>query len=82
MAFRGPVKQLRCDCATNYVAARNELESALTQMNQAEIERYLSQNGCEWIFSTAHVSHAGEVWERMIGVSRNILNAMIAEVAN
>jgi hypothetical protein len=82
MALRGPVKQVRCDCGTNFVGAQNELESALTEMKQTEIEQYLTQNSCEWVFNPPHASHAGEVWERMIGISRNILNAMIAEVAN
>ena len=80
MAIRGPVAQLRCDCGTNFVGARNELEAALAEMDPGDIENYLNQNGCEWVFNPPHASHAGGVWERMIGISRNILNAMFAEI--
>jgi hypothetical protein len=78
MAIRGPVKQLRCDCGTNFVGARNELEATLAEMSQEDIKTYLERNGCEWKFNPPHASHAGGSWERMIGIARNILNAMFA----
>ena len=78
MAIQGPVKQLRCDCGTIFVGARNELESTLAEMSQEDIKTYLERNGCEWKFNPPHASHAGGSWERMIGIARNILNAMFA----
>ena len=39
MAIQGPVKQLRCDCGTNFVGARNELEATLTEMSQMSSPR-------------------------------------------
>jgi hypothetical protein len=59
MAIRGPVKQLRCDCGTNFVGARNELEAMLAEMSQEDIKTYLERNGCEWKFNPPHSSHAG-----------------------
>ena len=35
----------------------------------------------KWIFNPPHASHMGGVWERMIGVSRRILDAMFQENA-
>ncbi len=55
MAIRGPVKQLRCDCGTNFVGARNELEATLTEMSQEDIKTHLERNGCEWKCSQAWV---------------------------
>lgn len=80
MAIRGPVKQLRCDCGTNFVGARNELEAALAEMSQEDMTTYLDSNGCQWVFNPPHASHAGGVWERMIGIARNILNSMFADL--
>ena len=42
-------------------------------------QRYLLKEGCEWIFNPLHASHAGGASERMIGVMRCILEAMLAE---
>ena len=78
LAIRGPVVQMRSDCGTNFVGARNELEAALKEMDKKSIETYLNQEGCEWIFNPPHASHMGGVWERMIGISRKILNTMLS----
>ena len=79
-AIRGPVKQLSCDCGTNFVGARNELKTAQEEMNRDDLKAYLESNGCEWVFNPPHASHAGGAWERMIGIARRILNAMLAEL--
>jgi hypothetical protein len=49
-------------------------------MDPGDIENYLNKNGCEWVFNPPHASHAGGVWEIMIGISRNILNAMFGDI--
>jgi hypothetical protein len=82
VAVRGPVKQLRSDCGTNFVGARNELTAATKEMDNGNIAAYLANEGCEWIFNPPHASHAGGVWERMIGIARRILDAMLSEVAS
>ena len=71
--------QLRSDCGTNFVGAHNELQASLNEMDDA-IQRYLASEGCDWIFNAPHSSHVGGVWERMIGVTRRILDAMLAEI--
>ena len=79
LALRGPVVQLRSDCGTNFVGAYNELQASLNEMDDA-IQSYLASEGCDWIFNAPHSSHVGGVWERMIGVTRRILDAMLAEI--
>ena len=80
MAIRGPVQQIRSDCRTNFKGAQNELESALKETDQKIVETYLNSQECEWIFNPPHASHTGGVWERMIGISRRILDSMMAEL--
>ncbi|XP_059837241.1 uncharacterized protein LOC132400293 [Hypanus sabinus] len=72
-AIRGPAKQLRSDCGTNFVGASKELG-----MDRA-VQRYLSQQGCNWEFNTPHASHMGGAWERMIGIARRILDSMFLQ---
>ncbi|XP_037617248.1 uncharacterized protein LOC119483204 [Sebastes umbrosus] len=72
-ALRGPAKQLRSDCGTNFIGARKELE--MDKM----VQRYLSDQGCSWELNPPHASHMGGSWERMIGVARRILDSMFQQ---
>lgn len=77
-AIRGPAKQLRSDCGTNFVGASNEL--GLTKQGEGSgVQRYLSERGCSWEFNPPHSSHMGGSWERMIGVARRILDSMLLQ---
>ncbi|TKS65718.1 Extracellular calcium-sensing receptor [Collichthys lucidus] len=38
--------------------------------------------GCSWIFNPPHSSHMGGAWERLIGVARRILDAMLLQTAH
>ena len=82
LALRGPVTQLRSYCGTNFVGARNELEAAMKEMDKKHVEAFLVGEGCEWVFNPPHASHAGGVWERMIGIARRILDSMLSELAS
>ena len=79
LALRGPVVQLRSDCGTNFVGAHNELQASLNEMHDT-VQPYLASEGCDWIFNAPHSSHVGGVWERKIGVTCRILDAMLAEI--
>ena len=81
LALRGPAVQFRSDCGTNFVGARNELRSSLKEMDNRAIQSYLATEGCNWIFNARHASHVGGVWERMIGVTRRILDSVLADLA-
>ena len=80
LAIRGPVIQLRSDCGTNFVGARNELQAVLKPSDASAVRSYLLKEGCEWLFNPPHTSHAGGAWERMIGVTRRVLEAILADV--
>ncbi|KAK2568829.1 hypothetical protein P5673_006874 [Acropora cervicornis] len=49
-------------------------------MDDRAIQSYLATEACNWIFNAPHASHAGRVWERMIGVTRRILDSVLAEL--
>lgn len=41
------------------------------------LQNYLKEKGCTWLFNPLHSSHMGGSWERLIGLSRRILDAML-----
>ncbi|XP_030580177.1 uncharacterized protein LOC115776592 [Archocentrus centrarchus] len=75
-AIRGPCKLLRSDRGTNFVGACKEL-SISTQ--DSAVKTYLQNKGCTWVFNPPHSSHMGGSWERLIGVARRILDAMLLQ---
>ncbi|KAG7483457.1 hypothetical protein JOB18_048755 [Solea senegalensis] len=79
-ALRGPAKQIRSDCGTNFIGACKELHMLLTDPEEPNVRKYLGEEGCTWIFNPPHSSHMGGTWERMIGVSRRILDSMLRDV--
>ncbi|XP_067373333.1 uncharacterized protein [Channa argus] len=77
VAIRGPVKLFQSDRGTNFVGACKELQFAA---EDPELQSYFKDEGCTWKFNPPHSSHMGGVWERMIGVARRILDAMLLKV--
>nr|XP_020444354.1 uncharacterized protein LOC109953271 [Monopterus albus] len=75
-SVRGPAKLLRSDRGTNFVGACKEL--SLDTANTA-LTTYLHEKGCSWVFNPPHASHVGGSWERLIGVARRILDAMLLQ---
>eukprot|EP00057_Strongylocentrotus_purpuratus_P017851 XP_011672325.1 PREDICTED: uncharacterized protein LOC105442158 [Strongylocentrotus purpuratus] len=58
IAIRGAVRQIRCDQGSNFVGARNELQSALREMTSDQVNTYLADQQCEFVFNAPHSSHA------------------------
>ncbi len=79
-AIRGPAAILRCDCGTNFVGAKSELDGSLKEMDKERVQRYVTEQGCEWKFNPPHASHFGGVWERQIGTIRRVLDAMLLKI--
>ncbi|XP_058881751.1 uncharacterized protein LOC131737334 [Acipenser ruthenus] len=79
-ALRGPAKQIRSDCGTNFIGACKELKILLADTNKPSVRKYLGEEGCTWIFNPPHSSHMGGAWERMIGISRRILDSMLQQI--
>ena len=78
LAIRGPVKEIRSDRGTNFVGACKDLGIS-SNIDENVVERYLSEKGCKWTFNPPHSSHMGGVWERMIGITRKILDSMLLQ---
>ena len=79
-AIRGLALRLRCDMGTNFVGAKTEIDEALADMDKESTAKYLSDQGCEWLFNPPHASHFGGAWERQIGTIRRVLDAMLLEL--
>lgn len=79
-SIRGPAAKLRCDRGTNFIGGKTELDNALREMDHRAIKRYVTEEGCEWLFNPPHASHFGGVWERQIGTIRRILDSMLLKV--
>ncbi|XP_048855417.1 uncharacterized protein LOC125723046 [Brienomyrus brachyistius] len=81
-AIRGAVKLLRSDCGSNFASACKELQIDKQGCYNSKLNSFLEDSGCKWIFNPPHVSHMAGSWERMIGVTRKILDAMLLEHRN
>ncbi|XP_077149194.1 uncharacterized protein LOC143810206 [Ranitomeya variabilis] len=79
IAIRGPVKHIRSDRGTNFVGAAGELQIP-SNLDIANVERYLGKQGCTWTFNLPHSSHMGGAWERMIGIAHKILDSIFLQV--
>ena len=79
ISLRGPVKELRSDRGTNFVGAVRELGIEGVFKENGPISQYLKNKNICWIFNPPHASHMGGCWERMIGLARKILDAMMLE---
>ncbi|XP_072220163.1 uncharacterized protein [Leuresthes tenuis] len=77
-AIWGPAKQIRSDCGTNFVAAAKELGISQRQPD-VTVQNFLIKQGCSWVFNPPHASHMGGSWERMIGLSRRDLDAILLQ---
>lgn len=44
------------------------------------LKKHLRENGTVWIFNSPHSSHMGGSWERMIGLTRRILDAILLDL--
>ncbi|XP_030254938.1 uncharacterized protein LOC115570470 [Sparus aurata] len=45
-----------------------------------QLNKYLQEQKCSWIFNPPHSSHMGGAWERLIGVARRILDSMFSQM--
>ena len=82
LADRGPIRQLRCDCGSNFGGARNELQDALQEMDQERVRAYLLKENCDWIefrMNFPAASNMGSVWERMTRSVHSVLAALLKE---
>lgn len=79
IAIRGPVQVLRSDRGTNFIGAAKELKVNVINVEEEHLHTFLNEQRTTWIFNPSHSSHMGGVWERMIGTTRRILDAILLD---
>lgn len=80
VAIRGKVKQIRSDRGTNFVGATDVLCINAVNVEDGPVKEYLYKSGVIWLFNPPYSSHFGGVWERLIGVTRRVLDSMLLEI--
>ncbi|KAK3087380.1 hypothetical protein FSP39_005210 [Pinctada imbricata] len=78
-SLRGEVRRIYSDCGTNFVGATSEMNVNVINVRDDTLQKELDENGIQWIFNPPHASHMGGSWERLIGVSRRILEALLSD---
>ncbi|XP_078311589.1 uncharacterized protein LOC144618785 [Crassostrea virginica] len=81
-SIRGKVKIFRSDRGTNFLGATDDLQIDTIRVEDDSMKKFLYDSGTKWIFNPPHSSHFGGAWERMIGLVRKILDAMLMEPSN
>ena len=81
VAIRGNVKELRSDRGTNFIGAVDALKADCVNVEDTSVKKFLNSKAIVWYFNPPHSSHMGGVWERMIGVTRRILESMLSDVS-
>ena len=82
ISIRGQVKHFRSDRGTNFVGATDHINVDVINVEDETTKSFLRKSGSVWVFNTPHSSHMGGAWERMIGVTRRILDSMLSNVNN
>ncbi|XP_053391269.1 uncharacterized protein LOC128554075 [Mercenaria mercenaria] len=82
VSIRGKVKQFRSARGTNFVGSMEDARIDAINIEERDVKKFLFESGTTWIFNAPHSSHMGGVWERMIGVTRRILENMMSKVNN
>ncbi|VDI65600.1 Hypothetical predicted protein [Mytilus galloprovincialis] len=80
-AIRGQVKIFRSDRGTNFIGAIDDLKIDSINVEDGPFKNFLYNSGTTWIFNPPHSSHMGGAWERMIGITRRILDSMLLNAA-
>ncbi|XP_062600609.1 uncharacterized protein LOC134262251 [Saccostrea cucullata] len=79
IAVHGQITQFRSDRGTNFIGAVNDLDIDAELIENGPVSKFLSDSRIVWKFNPPHAPHMGGAWERLIGVSRKILNAMLLD---
>lgn len=77
ISIRGAVKEFRSDRGTNFVGVLNHINVDVIYVESGPVKKFLSTNGAKWTFNPPHASHMAGSWERMIGIARKILDALL-----
>lgn len=81
ISIRGKVQEFRSDQGTNFVGSIDDLKIDTVNVEDGQIKDFLYNKGVVWKFNPPHSSHMGGAWERMIGITRRILDSMLTTVS-
>ena len=59
--------------------ATSELSIVPVFIEKEPVKGFLSNNKTSWLFNPPYAHHMGGAWERLIGVSRRILDGLLTE---
>ena len=76
---RGKPCKIFSDNGTNLTSGERELNSLLSQWNQAQIHEHLLQKSIEWHFIPPSASHMDGIWERIVKSTKSILKSLAKE---
>lgn len=77
VAIRGRVQEFRSDRGTNFVGSTESLGFHTINVGDGPVGQFLLDNRAVWIFNPPYSSHMGGAWERMIGLTRRILDSLL-----
>ena len=74
---RGQPDSIFSDQATTFISAEAQLTRGLLEVSKKVIDAYAVSKGIAWNFNPPTASHMGGAWERMIGMIRRIMAAIL-----
>ena len=78
IARRGRPETVYSDLGTNLVGGHSELKRAMKEVSESVIMTYSAKTNVTWHFRPPSASHWGGIWERMIGIVRRIMPAILS----
>lgn len=73
------MKTKQSDRGSNFIGASEEMRVNSVKVEDGPVKQFLCDSSITWIFNVPHASHMGGIWERMIGMTRRILDSMLLD---
>lgn len=77
VARRGKPITVYSDNGKNFVAGEKELKHAFLCHTKGNLLKYGTNAGIRWFFNPPSAPHMGGVWERLVGVTKRVLRAVL-----
>jgi len=74
---RGMPSKVWSDNGLNFVGSNNEIAKCMKEIDIGKVQSYGVQNGIEWSFIPPNAPHMGGIWERIVGIIKIILSALL-----
>lgn len=80
VSIRGSVSHFRSDRGSSFIGSIQHLGITPINVEDGKLKQYLNDTSCTWEFNPPCASHMGGVWERVIGMTRRILDSLLLDV--